>query len=121
MTVLDKLFSLNLNLEGLLLDMRPPECIYDCMPIGAVPLAHMGVDGVHYCIIPLEGDETLEKSPVYRISPMDFSEGTIRWAAKNIYDFINITVVLRRMGASDTGLRNGGRLYIKCERYSARI
>ena len=97
MTLLDKLFSLDLNLDGLMLDMsrHTSEYAYDCTPIGALPFASMGVDGVHYCIIPLEGDNTLEKSPVYKISPMDFSEGTVQWTARNFCDFISITAILK--------------------------
>jgi len=55
----------------------------------------MGVDGVHYCIAPRDGDLTLENSPIYRISPMDFSEGTIIWTSKNFYDFIGISIELK--------------------------
>ncbi len=98
MTILEKLFSLNLYLGGLMLDMRRPSDSddgYDCMPIGALPFASMGVDGVHYCIVPKENDETLENSPIYRISPMDFSNGTVLWTAKNFYDLISIAVMLK--------------------------
>lgn len=101
MTILEKLFKLNLNLSGLMLDMTPcvSEYNYDCLPIGALPFASMGCDGVHYCIIPQAGDETLENSPIYRISPMDFSEGTILWTARNFYDFISIIAILKHAWA----------------------
>ncbi len=97
MTILDELFKLNLNLSELMLDMTPytSEYNYNCTPLGALPFASMGCDGVHYCIIPQEGDETLENSPIYSISPMDFSDGTILWTAKNFTDFISITAILK--------------------------
>jgi len=96
-TILDKLFAMNLNLNTLMLDMTSyvSEYDYDCLPIGALPFAAMGCDGVHYCIIKQDGDETLENSPVYHISPMDFSSGTVMWAAKNFSDFISITCIIK--------------------------
>ena len=96
-TILDKLFDMKLNLDGLMLDMTRSvsELKYWCIPVGALPFADMCVDGVHYCIVPKEGDKTLENSPVYRISPMDTVEGTVLWTAKNFQEFISITVMLK--------------------------
>jgi hypothetical protein len=98
MTILEKLFGLNMNLENLMLDMQLDafkHFDYDCLPTGALPFASMHVDGLCYCIIPKANDDTLEQSPVYRISPMDFSDGLIMWTAKNFYEFISITIILK--------------------------
>ena len=101
MTILDKLFNLNLDLENLMLDMQQhvSEYNYVCLPVNALPFASMGVDGVHYCIVPKNEDETLENSPVYRISPTDFSEGTVMWTAKNVNEFFSITITLKNAWA----------------------
>jgi len=74
------------------------ECCYEATPCDAIVFASMGVDGAHYCIVPKEGDSTLESSPIYRVSPMDFSEGTVIWTAKNFSDFISIAAELKRFG-----------------------
>jgi len=94
MTIIDKFLNIDFNENSLLLD-KVIDMHYDITPIGAKIFASMGVDGVHYCIVPKNGDVTLENSPVYRISPMDFSEGAIIWAAKNIYDFMGISITLK--------------------------
>ena len=94
MTIIDKLLKIKFNEDSLLFN-KEVESHYDATPIGAKVFACMGVDGVHYCIVPKDGDITLENSPVYRISPMDFSEGTIIWTAKNIYDFMGISIILK--------------------------
>lgn len=45
---------------------------YSTTPKGAVAFGTMGVDGVHYIILKLEG-EIRDESPVIHFSPMDFS------------------------------------------------
>jgi hypothetical protein len=95
MTILDKFFETDFNEDALGLFKDSTDYDYAAAPIGAKVFAKMGVDGVHYCIAPKKGDLSLENSPVYRISPMDFYEGTVIWTAKNFYDFISFSIVLK--------------------------
>jgi hypothetical protein len=44
-----------------------------CAPQNALTFAAMGVDGVHYAILKIDGAVT-DESPVIHVSPMDFSE-----------------------------------------------
>lgn len=55
--------------------LPPSECWapYWCEPRNAVTFAQMGVDGVHYAILKING-EVRDDSPVIHISPMDFDE-----------------------------------------------
>jgi hypothetical protein len=45
---------------------------YESTPNGAVAFGAMGVDGVHYLVLKLDG-EIRDDSPVVHFSPMDFS------------------------------------------------
>lgn len=53
----------------------PPseEVDYWATPLNAVVFGWMGVDGVHYAILKVDG-EVRDSSPVIQISPMDFDE-----------------------------------------------
>ena len=62
-----------------------------CTPENAVIFAGLGVDGIHFCMIPEEDDLTLERSPVYVVSPMD-SPSPIQIVAENFYDFASILI-----------------------------
>jgi len=46
---------------------------YSCTPRNALIFGTMGVDGVHYVILQLDG-KVQEHSPVLQISPMDFDQ-----------------------------------------------
>ncbi len=46
---------------------------YWATPLNAVVFGWMGVDGVHYAILKIDG-QILEESPVIQIGPMDFDE-----------------------------------------------
>lgn len=50
-----------------------PDYGYECTPRNALTFGCMGVDGVHYAILELEGCIT-DESPVIQICPMDFSD-----------------------------------------------
>jgi len=50
-----------------------PDFGYQSTPLNALTFAAMGVDGVHYAILKIDGKIT-DKSPVIHVSPMDFSE-----------------------------------------------
>ena len=49
---------------------------YHCTPLNAVTFAQMGVDGVHYALLKIEG-QVHDNSPVIRVSPMDFDDDII--------------------------------------------
>ena len=50
-----------------------PDFGYESTPRNALTFGAMGVDGVHYAILKIEGAVT-DESPVIHVSPMDFSE-----------------------------------------------
>jgi hypothetical protein len=50
-----------------------PDFGYESTPRNALTFAAMGVDGVHYAILKIDGAVT-DESPVIHVSPMDFSE-----------------------------------------------
>jgi len=67
---------------------------YLCTPVNAVTFATIGVDGIHFCIIPEINDLTRECSPVYVISPMMF-DNEVNIVAKNFYDFISLVIKIK--------------------------
>jgi len=50
-----------------------PDFGYDSTPSNALTFGKMGVDGVHYAVLLLDGVAS-DSSPVVQISPMDFGE-----------------------------------------------
>lgn len=50
-----------------------PNSIYEATPRNALTFGQMGVDGVHYAILTIEG-AVRDDSPVIQIGPMDFSQ-----------------------------------------------
>lgn len=50
-----------------------PDYGYASTPRNAVTFSAMGVDGVHYAILKIDGAVT-DESPVIHVSPMDFSQ-----------------------------------------------
>jgi hypothetical protein len=46
---------------------------YEATPRNALTFANMGVDGVHYAILIIDG-EVSDESPVIHVGPMDFSK-----------------------------------------------
>jgi hypothetical protein len=71
---------------------------YFCTPKNAVVFAGIGVDGIHFCILPDENDKTLENSPVYVVSPM-MPDHYVEPVAENFYNFISLVVLLKDAGA----------------------
>ena len=88
--------EVDLSAIGLMRDKLFPH--YFCTPLDAVIFACLGVDGIHFCIIPDEDDLTLEYSPVYVVSPM-MSNHYVEAIAENFYDFINLIVSVKDAGA----------------------
>lgn len=50
-----------------------PDYGYEATPRNALTFGAMGVDGVHYAILRINGEVT-DESPVIHVGPMDFSE-----------------------------------------------
>src|SRR5215831_9369829 len=50
-----------------------PDFGYESTPLNALTFGAMGVDGVHYAILKIDGAVT-DESPVIHVSPMDFSK-----------------------------------------------
>jgi hypothetical protein len=50
-----------------------PDYGYEATPRNALTFGTMGVDGVHYAILKIDGEVT-DESPVVHVGPMDFSE-----------------------------------------------
>lgn len=97
MNILDKFFNIGTSLEPIGLMVSKDFEKYFCTPKEAIVFAHTGVDGIHYCIIPKENDSSLEKSPVYEISPMDFENGIVL-VGRNFIDFLSLIVSCRDVG-----------------------
>ncbi len=67
MTSLDKLYKIekDLSVIGLILTRDFPP--YSCTPQNSTVFAHLGTDGIHFCIANT-GDQ-IDNSPVYVVSP----------------------------------------------------
>jgi hypothetical protein len=50
-----------------------PDYGYESTPRNAITFGCMGVDGVHYAVLKIDGVVT-DESPVIQVSPMDFSD-----------------------------------------------
>jgi len=74
---------------------REGEEHYESTPRDAFIFASTGCDGVSFCIVPRDGDIALENSPIYTLSPVDFEEGTVVWTAKNIHDFLKLSILFK--------------------------
>ena len=61
---------------------------YECWPTNAVAFGAMGVDGVHYAIVKIDG-RIRDDSPVVQISPMDFEEPVV-FLAGSFLEYLSI-------------------------------
>jgi len=89
METLNRLYQAEkeLNALGLLLATDFPH--YFCTPLNAVIFAHLGTDGIHYCII--KGEKELENSPVYVVSPM-MPGHYVELIGRNLADFLSLVI-----------------------------
>jgi len=89
MGILDKLYEVEkeLSVLGLLLTKDFPD--YFCTPLNAAIFAHLGIDGIHYCII--KGGNEIENSPVYVVSPM-MPEHYVELVGRNLIDFLSLVI-----------------------------
>lgn len=87
------------NLDGVLGDesvQYPPseEVDYWATPLNAAVFGWMGVDGVHYAVLKIDG-QVRDDSPVMQISPMDFDE-PYSLLAPTFADYLAIGCGVRR-------------------------
>ena len=95
MTFVEKFLMTPINLESMFIEhhnKESQEWRYPETPIGSIVIAHTGVDGCHYCVVPKQG-VSIDEAPIYFVSPMDWDD-TVVWVAKNIIDFVSIGVAL---------------------------
>lgn len=67
---------------------------YFCTPLDAIVFSYTGSDGIHFCIVPEQGDFALENSPVYVVSPM-MSDHYVEIVAHNFQAFSSLVVAAR--------------------------
>lgn len=67
---------------------------YFCTPLNSIIFAGLGVDGIHFCIIPSKEDKTLENSPVYVVSPLMPGHYT-EPVAENFTDFLSLVIITK--------------------------
>lgn len=89
MGILDRIYEVEneLNALGLMRTKDFPD--YFCTPLNAVIFAHLGIDGIHYCII--KGENDIENSPVYVVSPM-MPEHYVELVGRNLTDFLSLVI-----------------------------
>jgi hypothetical protein len=73
---------------------------YFCTPLNAVIFADLGVDGIHYCIIPSNEDKTLENSTIYVVSPC-MMEHYVEPVAESFSDFLSVVAITKDAGAME--------------------
>lgn len=97
MKPLDVFSSIKTDLSsvGLIRDASFPH--YFCTPLDALIFANLGVDGIHFCVIPDEHDLTLESSTVYIVSPM-MADNYVEAVANNFYDFMSLVASTKYAG-----------------------
>lgn len=81
------------SLDGVLGDeiaIHPPDPDfgYSSTPRNALTFGQMGVDGVHYAVLAIDGEVT-DQSPVIEVSPMDFGE-CYSVLAENFLEFLAV-------------------------------
>lgn len=91
MQIIDRFINIETDLSPIGLIRNKDYGGYFCTPKNAVVFANIGCDGIHFCIIPYENDLTLERSPVYVISPM-MPDHSVEAVAEKFYDFLSLVV-----------------------------
>jgi lysophospholipase L1-like esterase len=99
MKITDKFQKIKTDLSSI--GLRRGEFVnYFCTPLNSVIFADLGVDGIHFCIIPVNEDESLENSPVYVVSPC-MTEHYIEPVAENFSDFLSLVAITKDAGAME--------------------
>jgi len=98
MRITDKFANISTDLLQIGLIRNKKYERYFCTPKNAVTFTCLGVDGIHFCILPNKNDITLENSPVYVVSPM-MPDHYVEIVAENFYAFISLVVSVKDAGA----------------------
>lgn len=99
MKITDVFFSIktDLSVVGLIRNSDFPH--YFCTPKNAVIFSDLGVDGIHFCIIPNANDLTLEHSPIYVISPTLSHQHLVMVVAEDFRTFLELVISIKDAGA----------------------
>lgn len=92
MTSLDKLYEIEKDLSVIGLTLTKDFLPYFCTPVNAVVFAHLGQDGIHFCIV--RSEKGIENSPVYVVSPTE-SRHYIDLVGRNLMDFLNLVITCK--------------------------
>lgn len=99
MKIIDKFNNIDADLSSIGL-RRAEFPSYFCTPLNAVIFANLGVDGIHFCILPSKEDSTLENSPVYIVSPC-MPEHYVEPIAASFAEFLSLVVTIKDAGAME--------------------
>jgi hypothetical protein len=83
--LLKKFWALDINKSVLGLEQADNKDIYFCTPMGAKIIGRLGVDGIHFCSIPLVYGEM-----VFSVSPMLCGKHYVEPIAENFEDFLSL-------------------------------
>lgn len=83
--------KIDFSLIGLIRENKSSECRYYCTPTDAIIFARLGVDGVHFCLIPKADD--LNRAKVYIVAPIDMN--IIEPVAENLYLFFDMLITAK--------------------------
>ena len=83
MTLYQKFKELNINHSAIGLEQNENCETYYCTPKGAEILGWAGVDGIHYCTIPVFGEM------IFAVSPMNFGD-CVHPIARNFEDLLRM-------------------------------
>lgn len=99
MKIIDKFNGIKADLSyiGLRRDEFPS---YFCTPLNSVIFASLGVDGIHFCILPSKDDSTLENSPVYIVSPC-MPDHYVEPIADSFTEFLSLVLTTKDAGAME--------------------
>ena len=98
MRTIDEFWGIEKDLSRIGLLFSADMTGYFCTPLNSIIIAFTGGDGVHFCFLPEENDDTLEHSPVYAVSPMAF-DNRVEIVAEDFYTFISLVVNANFAGA----------------------
>ena len=86
-----------LNYIGII-SYEPSLVSYFCTPQNAFIFARLGVDGIHFCLLPDSNDSTLTTSKVCVVSPEN-SEHYVEVLADSITEFLSLVYSVKNAGA----------------------
>ncbi len=73
--------------EAIGLEWNDSDMKYFCTPVGAEIIGWLGIDGIHFCFIPL-----LSSAMVFAVSPMSCGEHYVEPIARNFQEFLSLVL-----------------------------